>query len=183
MIQTLSIRTFRDIPKVVLSLHLSMELFEPLIGPELGRDLASPGAAELSGVRRIKKNLTLLVNGGHQLHAGLLRSLLEDKLYQFEPSLGGVLMSYDDLLVMEISRPNTNNDSIQVTVRANFYVFYSAPGHFLSVRIMEKQTRLRHSRGERHLHYADQQGCGRQTQGGPADHREGPGCLLHQGRA
>ena len=114
-----------------------MILCEQLVGPELGRDLASN---ELTGVRRIRKNLTLKVYRGHRrrLYAGLLLSL-RDKMDQFEPSLGGVLMSYDGLTVLVITKKQRHRNNIHVTVRANFYVFFTAPGSLLSARIVKKQ--------------------------------------------
>ena len=80
---------------------------EQLVGPELGRDLASN---ELTGVRRIRKNLTLKVYRGHRrrLYGGVLLSL-RDKMDQFEPSLGGVLMSFDGLTVLVITKRHRNN--------------------------------------------------------------------------
>ena len=109
-------------------------LWKQLISPELGRHLAS---TELTGVRRIRKSLTLVVNKRHQ--RAEFQSL-EDKLYQFEPSFGGVLLSYDGLTELERIEPGSQSGDIQVTVRANFYVFFTAPGQYLSVRIVQKQA-------------------------------------------
>ena len=110
---------------------------EQLVGPELGRDLASN---ELTGVRKIRKSLTLLVTKGHliTLYTDLGLSL-EDKLYEFDPSLKGVLMSYNDVAVLERAEQGRDSDYVNVTIRANFYVFYTAPGEFLSAKILQKQ--------------------------------------------
>ena len=108
--------------------------WKQLIDPELGRQLAN---TTLTGVMRIRKSLTLLVNERHQ-RTGF--QALEDKLYVYEPSLGGVMMSYDDLTILERTEPNSLSDDILVTVRANFYVFSTAPGQFLSVKIVQKQA-------------------------------------------
>ena len=101
---------------------------------KLGVDLAS---SPLSGVRRIRKSLTLLVNREHQ-RTGF--TSLEEKFYHFEPSLGGVLMACDGLTVLGRTERNSLDLNIHVTVRANFYVFYPAVGQYLSVRIMKMQA-------------------------------------------
>ena len=59
-----------------------MILCSQLVGPALGRDLAS---SELTSVKKIRKSLTLSVYRGHRrsLYAGVLLSL-NRKLYKYD---------------------------------------------------------------------------------------------------
>jgi len=114
-----------------------MILCSQLVGPELGRDLAS---SELTSVKKIRKSLTLSVYRGHRrsLYAGVLLSL-NRKLYKYEESLGGVMMSFDRLELVKQSHRKKHHENISVTVQVDFYVFYPVAGTFLTTTILEKQ--------------------------------------------